>query len=50
VVAVGHAPYRAMPPAELKALTRGDKPVLIDVKALYDHRACAAAGFTVFRL
>ncbi|PPD30414.1 MAG: Vi polysaccharide biosynthesis protein VipA/TviB [Hyphomicrobium sp.] len=50
VVAVGHAPYRAMSPIELRALTRGARPVLSDVKGLFDRHACADAGFTVFRL
>ena len=50
VVAVGHAPYRAMSAQALRALTRGEKPVLMDVKALFDRHACTAAGFTVFRL
>lgn len=50
VVAVGHAPYRAMSASELRALTRGVKPVLSDVKGLFDRHACADAGFTVFRL
>lgn len=50
VVAVGHAPYRVMTPSELRALTRGVKPVLSDVKGLFDRHACADAGFTVFRL
>ncbi len=49
VVAVGHGEYRAMAPSDLRPLCRGDKPVLADVKALYDRHAAAAAGFTVFR-
>ena len=50
VVAVGHNEFRAMSPADLAGLCRGDKPVLADVKALYDRHAATAAGFTVFRL
>lgn len=50
VVAVGHQQFRQMTPAELRALCRGDKPVLADVKAMYDRDIAADAGFTVFRL
>lgn len=51
VVAVGHNEYRAMVPAELKALCHaGKQPVLADVKALYNRHQAADAGFTVFRL
>lgn len=49
VVAVGHNEYRALTPDQLRQLCRGDKPVLADVKALYDRHAAATAGFTVFR-
>ncbi len=50
VVAVGHNEYRHATPAELRALCRGDKPVLADVKSLYNRDEAAQAGFTVFRL
>ena len=50
VVAVGHNEYRELTPAALRSLCRGDKPVLADVKALYDRHDAAHAGFTVFRL
>ena len=50
VVAVGHSAYRAMTPAELRSLCRGDRPILADVKSLYDRHDAAAQGFTVFRL
>jgi UDP-N-acetyl-D-galactosamine dehydrogenase len=50
VVAVGHSEYRALEPAGLHAICRGDKPVLADVKALYNRHDAAKAGFTVFRL
>jgi UDP-N-acetyl-D-galactosamine dehydrogenase len=50
VVAVGHDEYRKMTPNELRALVKGDKPLLVDVKSLFDRHACAAAGFKVFRL
>ena len=50
VVAVGHNEYRHALPQDLRTLCRGDKPVLADVKSLFDRHAAAAAGFTVFRL
>ncbi|MEO8923931.1 MAG: nucleotide sugar dehydrogenase [Caldimonas sp.] len=50
VVAVAHREYRAMEPAQLRALVRGSQPVLVDVKSLYDRAAAGALGFTVFRL
>ena len=50
IVAVGHTEFRKENVQELKALCRGDKPVLGDLKSLYDRHAAAAAGFTVFRL
>ncbi len=50
IVAVGHNEYRALSPTQLKILTRGNSPVLADVKSLYDRHALIAAGFNVFRL
>ena len=50
VVAVGHNEYRSLSPADLRQLCRGSKPVLADVKSLYNRHDLAAAGFTVFRL
>ena len=50
VVAVGHNEYRGATPADLRALCRGVKPVLADVKSLFDRAKAAEAGFTVFRL
>jgi UDP-N-acetyl-D-galactosamine dehydrogenase len=50
VVAVGHHQYRDMSPAQLRQLCRGNKPVLADVKSLYNRHELANAGFTVFRL
>lgn len=49
IVAVGHNEFRRENVTELRALCRGDKPVLGDLKALFDRHASAAAGFTVFR-
>ena len=50
VVAVGHTEYRAMAPADLRALCRNGQPVLADVKSLYDRHVMTGAGFSVFRL
>ncbi|MDO9049985.1 MAG: nucleotide sugar dehydrogenase [Methylotenera sp.] len=49
VVAVGHKVYRNMELAELKKMLKSEKPVLADLKALYDRHAAAALGLTVFR-
>lgn len=50
VVAVGHNEYRHAKLEDLRALCRGNKPVLADVKSLYDRHAAVETGFTVFRL
>lgn len=50
VIAVGHNEFRQQTPASLRQLCRGEKPVLADVKALYNRHEAASAGFTVFRL
>jgi UDP-N-acetyl-D-glucosamine/UDP-N-acetyl-D-galactosamine dehydrogenase len=50
VVAVGHNRYRAATPSDLRSLCRSDRPVLADVKSLYDRHAAVKEGFTVFRL
>jgi UDP-N-acetyl-D-galactosamine dehydrogenase len=50
VVAVGHHEYRAKSAADLRALCRGDKPVLADLKSLFDRHKAADEGFTLFRL
>lgn len=49
VVAVGHHEFRDMSISQLRDLCKTDKPVLADLKSLYDRHAAAAAGFTVFR-
>lgn len=49
VIAVGHNEFRSMSPGQLKKLCRTEKPVLADVKALYNRHEAANAGFTVFR-
>jgi UDP-N-acetyl-D-galactosamine dehydrogenase len=50
VVAVAHTEYRQLDVAALRALVRGERPVIADVKSLYAPAALAEAGFTVFRL
>lgn len=50
VVAVGHNEFRSISPAELYSFTNGNKPVLVDVKSLFNKQSCVDAGFTVFRL
>jgi UDP-N-acetyl-D-glucosamine/UDP-N-acetyl-D-galactosamine dehydrogenase len=50
VVAVGHNEYRQSTPVELRALCSGNRPVLADVKSLYNRHQAVQAGFTVFRL
>ncbi len=50
VVAVAHREYRALDATALRALVRGERPVIADVKSLYDPAALGEAGFTVFRL
>jgi UDP-N-acetyl-D-galactosamine dehydrogenase len=49
VVAVGHKAYRDMTLAELKKMLKSDKPVLGDLKALYDRHEASALGLTLFR-
>jgi UDP-N-acetyl-D-galactosamine dehydrogenase len=49
VVAVGHKAYRDMTLAELKKMLLSDKPVLGDLKALYDRHEASALGLTLFR-
>jgi len=50
VVAVGHNAYRSLTPAQLVSLCKPGKPVIADLKSLFDRHALAKAGFTVFRL
>lgn len=49
VVAVGHKEFRSLQIQDLKAMVRQPKPVLADIKALYDRHEAAATCFTVFR-
>ena len=50
IVAVGHKAYRNMGLGDLKKMFGSDKPVLGDLKALYDRHEAERLGLTVFRL
>lgn len=50
IVAVAHAEYRQIGVAGLKQMIRGSKPVICDVKSLYDKALLENAGITVWRL
>ncbi len=50
VVAVGHNEFRDLGPKKLRSFCKGQKPVLIDLKSLYDRHNLNDEGFTVFRL
>jgi UDP-N-acetyl-D-galactosamine dehydrogenase len=49
VVAVGHNEFRNLSLQQLRAWCRNSKPVLADLKSLYNRHEAAAAGFSVFR-
>jgi UDP-N-acetyl-D-galactosamine dehydrogenase len=49
IVAVGHRQYREIDLGMLKKVCRNERPVLADIKALFDRHAAAEIGFTVFR-
>jgi UDP-N-acetyl-D-galactosamine dehydrogenase len=50
VVAVGHREFRETRLADLRARCRSQRPVLADLKSLYNRHEAEAAGFTVFKL
>lgn len=50
VVAVGHEEFRALTAKELRQYVRVRKPVIADVKSIYDRDELKEYGFTVFRL
>jgi UDP-N-acetyl-D-glucosamine/UDP-N-acetyl-D-galactosamine dehydrogenase len=49
VIAVGHKTYRNMGLGGLREMLSSDKPVLGDLKALYDKQEAEKLGLTVFR-
>ncbi|MGQ1349122.1 Vi polysaccharide biosynthesis UDP-N-acetylglucosamine C-6 dehydrogenase TviB [Acinetobacter baumannii] len=50
IVAVGHNEFRSLSASELRTYMKAEKPVLADVKSLFDRIEMSDAGFTVFRL
>ncbi|MCU4531104.1 Vi polysaccharide biosynthesis UDP-N-acetylglucosamine C-6 dehydrogenase TviB [Acinetobacter sp. P1(2023)] len=50
IVAVGHNEFRSLSASELRSYMKCEKPVLADVKSLFDRTEMSNAGFTVFRL
>lgn len=50
IIAVAHSEFKAMSPSDLRAMVRGQNPVLIDVKCIQPRLALEAVGFTVWRL
>jgi UDP-N-acetyl-D-galactosamine dehydrogenase len=50
VVAVGHNEYRELTAKQLIKMVSSLKPVICDVKAIYDRQELSEAGFTVSRL
>ncbi len=50
VIAVAHKEFKALTPAQLRAMTRGDNPVLMDVKSIYSRAALETVDFNVWRL
>lgn len=49
VVAVGHQIYRKMGLPAIKKMLKVDKPVLADLKALYNRNEAVKMGLTIFR-
>ncbi|HCQ9879414.1 TPA: Vi polysaccharide biosynthesis UDP-N-acetylglucosamine C-6 dehydrogenase TviB [Acinetobacter baumannii] len=50
IVAVGHSEFRSLSASELRSYVKAEKPVLADVKSLFDRTQMSEVGFTVFRL
>ncbi|EHU1307231.1 Vi polysaccharide biosynthesis UDP-N-acetylglucosamine C-6 dehydrogenase TviB [Acinetobacter baumannii] len=50
IVAVGHSEFRSLSASELRSYVKVEKPVLADVKSLFDRTQMSDVGFTVFRL
>jgi len=49
VVAVAHADYRKMSPAQLRQLLK-EPPLVIDVKSIFSRAALEASGILLWRL
>ncbi|PWB13332.1 Vi polysaccharide biosynthesis UDP-N-acetylglucosamine C-6 dehydrogenase TviB [Acinetobacter sp. AM] len=50
IIAVGHHEFRSLSANELRSYVNCEKPVLADVKSLFDRTEMSDVGFTVFRL
>ena len=50
IVAVGHDEFRDLSPEALRSFCKGSRPILADVKSLYERAALIDLGFSVFRL
>ena len=50
IVAVGHDQFRSLSTKELKSFCNGSKPVIGDVKSIYNKQELIKEGFSVFRL
>jgi len=50
IVAVGHDQFKSLSPIELKSFCNGSKPVIGDVKSIYNKEELIKEGFSVFRL
>src|SRR5210317_895185 len=50
IVAVGHDQFRSLSPIELKSFCNGSKPVIGDVKSIYNKQELFKEGFSIFRL
>jgi UDP-N-acetyl-D-glucosamine/UDP-N-acetyl-D-galactosamine dehydrogenase len=50
IVAVGHIQFRSISAKELRNFCKGSKPVIADVKSIYNKDDLIAQGLSVFRL
>jgi UDP-N-acetyl-D-galactosamine dehydrogenase len=50
IVAVGHTEFRARSLVALRVYCKSARPILADLKCIFDRRDAEAAGFSVFRL
>ena len=50
IVAVGHNQFRSLSAKELRSYCNGSKPVIADVKSIYNKEELIKEGFSVFRL
>ena len=50
IVAVGHDQFRALSPIEIRSFCNASKPVIGDVKSIYNKQELIKEGFSVFSL